>query len=234
MCGRYAVTLPPEAMRQLFLFDGLPNLGPRWNVAPTQDVPVIRRGAGDHRRVLVMLRWGLVPRFARALTGPPLINARIETLLEKPTFRDAAIKRRCLVPMDHYYEWTSAPGSKIKQPWAIARVDGQPMAAAGIAETWTGPDGARVESVAIITRAAAPEIAMIHDRMPAEVGIEDLDPWLDPACPAVEALARIAGPSAPRAARKVSRRLNHVRAEGADLMTPDETPESPETPETPA
>ncbi len=180
------MTLPVEAMRQLFQADGSPNLAPRLDIRPTTQVPVIRAGANRSRQI-AQLRWGFVPRFAKAIDSKPLINARAETVAEKPTFRDAFAKRRCLVPMDYYYEWQAprdglAPGPKsAKQAYAIGRADGAILAAAGIWEAWLQSDGSVLESLAILTMAAAAEIAHIHDRMPVEIEANDFDLWLDPA-----------------------------------------------------
>jgi putative SOS response-associated peptidase YedK len=179
MCGRYAVTLPVEAMRQLFRADGSPNLAPRLDIRPTTQVPVIRAGTNGTRQI-AQLRWGFVPRFAKAIDTKPLINARAETVADKPTFRDAFAKRRCLVPMDYYYEWQTQGSKMPKQAYAIGRADGTPFAAAGIWEAWAQSDGSVLESLAILTKAAAAEIAHIHDRMPVEIAADDFELWLDP------------------------------------------------------
>ncbi len=181
MCGRYAVTLPLEAMRQLFQFDGQPNLAPNLDVRPTDLVPVIRHD-GQNRRQIITLRWGFVPRFAKSIDPKPLINARAETARDKPSFSEAMRSRRCLVPMDFYYEWQTDPTSPkpVKKPFAIGRADGAMMAAAGLWEVWRTADGQILESMAILTRAPDPEIADIHDRMPIEIESGDIEAWLDP------------------------------------------------------
>jgi putative SOS response-associated peptidase YedK len=177
MCGRYAVTLPLEAMRQLFRFEGHPNLMPNRDIRPTDQVPVIRREALG--RTLVLMRWGLVPRFAATIGPKPLINARAETLSEKPSFNQSLDRRRCLVPMDFYYEWKKTTGPK-GLPFIIQREDETMMAAAGLWDTWRDPDGKILESMAIITTVPAAEIADIHDRMPVMIEADDYDLWLDP------------------------------------------------------
>jgi putative SOS response-associated peptidase YedK len=176
MCGRYAVTLPLEAMRQLFRFDGQPNLMPNRDIRPTDPVPVIRQEAIG--RTLVLMRWGLVPRFSAAIGPKPLINARAETLTEKPSFSQSLDRRRCLVPMDYYYEWKKTTGPK-GIPFIIQREDEAMMAAAGLWDTWRGPDGRMLDSMAIITTTPDPEISDIHDRMPVMIEPEDYDLWLD-------------------------------------------------------
>ena len=144
MCGRYSITSPPEALARLFGPLGpLPNLAPRYNVAPTQDAPVVRLAAAGARR-LVMLRWGLVPSWSKGPgAGPLLINARSDTVQAKPSFRDAFRQRRCLVPADGFYEWKVE--GREKQPWRVQRADGAPFAFAGLWESWAGSQGERVE-----------------------------------------------------------------------------------------
>ncbi len=149
MCGRYDITTPVAALARLFGFEDLPNLEPRYNVAPTQTVPVVGL-AKDGRRSLKMLRWGLVPSWAKDLgIGAKLINARAETLAEKPAFRAAYARRRCLVPASGFYEWQASPagspGGKVKQPWRIRRRDDAPFAFAGLFEMWKGPPDAPPE-----------------------------------------------------------------------------------------
>ena len=187
MCGRYSLTSPVEAMRALFGFDELPNLQPRYNIAPTQDVPVIR-GREDGGRELTMLRWGLVPSWAKEVTASaPLINARGETVAEKPSFRDAFAKRRCLMPADGFYEWRKAEAGA-KQPYRIALPDDTPFAFAGIWERWQSAQGEVLESCALITTAASPQIADIHHRMPVILKPETYDSWLaQPSLPLIAA-----------------------------------------------
>ena len=178
MCGRYSLTSPVEAMANLFEFSERPNLAPRYNVAPTQDVPVVLR-QDDGSRALCLMRWGLVPHWAKDIGSAPLINARAETVADKPSFRASFRKRRCLVPADGYYEWqTTAPG---KQPYRIVLKDGGLFAFAGLWDRWTAPDGGVVLSCAFLTLAPNPMLAAIHDRMPAILPPEAYAAWLDPA-----------------------------------------------------
>lgn len=180
MCGRYSITSPPEAVRRVFGYPEQPNFPPRYNIAPTQPVPIVRRAAaGEGRREFVLVRWGLVPSWAREIGSKPLINARSETVADKPAFRGAFRHRRCLVPADGYYEWWRG-GSGRPQPYNIRRKDGGLFAMAGIWETWVGADGSELDSMAILTRAATPVLRPIHDRMPCVVRNEDFDAWLDP------------------------------------------------------
>ena len=182
MCGRYSVTLPPESIRRLFQYGNRPNLRARYNIAPTQPAPVVRvrEAASSGDRELLELRWGLVPSWAREPgDGPLMINARLETVAEKPAFRDAFRSRRCLVPADGFYEWKRE--DKAKQPFRIHPADGGPVGFAGVWERWTGREGEVVESFAILTTEAQGAIREIHDRMPVMLDPSAFDAWLDPA-----------------------------------------------------
>lgn len=175
MCGRYVVTSPPEALRQAFGYAEQPNFPPRYNIAPTQPVPVVtlENGARHFR----LMRWGLLPSWVKDPAKFSLvINARGESVLEKPAFKAAMRRRRCLLPADGYYEWQALPGRK--QPFFIRHQSGRPFAMAGLAETWTGPDGEEMESVAIITTAARDEMAHLHHRVPVVIAPPDFESWL--------------------------------------------------------
>ena len=220
MCGRYAVTLPPEAMRRIFGFVEQPNFPPRFNVAPTQPVPIVRRGA-DGLRHFALVRWGLVPAWAREVGQKPLINARAETIADKPSFRSAFRRRRCLVPADGFYEWqTRATGRK--QPFFIRRRDGRPMAFAGIWEHWQTPEGSELESCAIVTTDANAALRPIHARMPAILEEAAWEVWLDPdERRAPDALATLApAPDTLLEAIPVSTRVNAVANDDAGLVAP--------------
>lgn len=175
MCGRYSITTPPDALRQLFAFDDLPNLAPRYNLAPTQSAPVVRVENG--RRRLDLLTWGLVPSWSREAGGAsaPLINARAETVAEKPSFREAFAARPCLVPADGYYEWQAAIGGK--QAMRLELTERRPFAFAGLWECWHRHGESR-ETFTIVTTAAAPGIAHIHHRMPVILTADVFTPWL--------------------------------------------------------
>ncbi len=178
MCGRYSVTTPLEAMRQSFDFIGGLNLAPRYNIAPTQDVPVIRGGADG--RELATMRWGLVPSWAKDLSiGARMINARIETVKEKPSFRAAFRRRRCLIPADGFYEWKTIAGAK--QPFRIGFKDNRPFVFAGLWETWSDPGGDEIRTCTILTTEASEKLRPIHHRMPVILQPDLFEPWLDPA-----------------------------------------------------
>ena len=176
MCGRYSITSAPEAIRALFGYDEQPNFPPRYNVAPTQPVPIVRLDGG--RRHFALVRWGLIPSWVKdPKTFTLLINARGETLIDKPAFRAAMRRRRCLFPADGFYEWKA--GHDRKRPFYIRRKDGTPMAFAGLWETWMGPNGEEMETATIITTAANRALMSLHDRMPAIIDPAAFDMWLD-------------------------------------------------------
>jgi putative SOS response-associated peptidase YedK len=177
MCGRYAVTLPPEAMATLFGSADRPNLQPRWNVAPTQTAPMVAIGKAGDRRI-VMARWGLKPAWMeKDLPTGPLFNARSETISSKPSFAKAFARKRCLVPADGFYEWQKE--GKTRTPFFVARPDRQPVAFAGLWES--APDGAGgiLVSMCIATAPAPQSFAAIHDRFPVVLEPENWQCWLD-------------------------------------------------------
>ena len=185
MCGRYAITLLPEAMARLLGADwkdgAVPNLAPSWNVAPTTQCPVAANGRDG--RTLLIMRWGLIPFFTRDSRKLPLmINARSETVREKPSFRTLwAKRRRCLVPADGFFEWT--PKDEAKQPYFFRRKDGEPMVMGGLWDQWKGPDG-DVLSFCIISTGANETMKPVHHRSPLILERDDRDRWLaedDPA-----------------------------------------------------
>jgi len=180
MCGRYSFTLPPEAIRALFrVLTGL-NLQPRYNIAPTQAVPVIGLEPSGER-ALKMFRWGLIPRCSKTMpNGAPLINARSEGIAGSRTFGDAFRKRRCLVPADGFYEWSKDKSLKDRRPWRIVDPDRPAFAFAGLWEGWRNPEGETIRSFAIVTTSANAKLSHVHDRMPVMLKSEDEGAWLDP------------------------------------------------------
>jgi putative SOS response-associated peptidase YedK len=187
MCGRYLIVSAPEAMRRLFGYAEQPNFPPRYNVAPTQPIPIVRLHEGARQFALV--RWGLLPSWVKDPGNfTLLINARSETVNDKPAFRAAMKRRRCLIPADGFYEW-QRDGDR-KRPFAIRPVDRNMVAFAGIWETWCGPNGEELESAAILTTAANRRLTPIHDRMPVVVPPEGFALWLD--CAQVDAAAAAA------------------------------------------
>jgi putative SOS response-associated peptidase YedK len=183
MCGRYTVrSIQPVA--ELFGISLPPEFQPRFNIAPTQDVLVVRSVAADAARAPArrgdLLRWGLVPSWAQdPSVGNRMINARAETAAERPAFRDAMRRRRCLVPADGFYEWQKQEGSKRKQPHLIRMKGDRPFAFAGLWDTWRRGDEP-LESFTILTTSPNELVRPIHDRMPVIISCEDYDRWLDP------------------------------------------------------
>jgi len=223
MCGRYASTLPAAAIARLFHVTGtLPERAPSWNIAPSQAVPVVRRHPPTGARHLDLLRWGFLPHWtpeARAARRP--INARAETVATAPMWRDAFARRRCLVPADAFYEWRAAQGlaARGKQPYAIARADGAPLALGGLWDSWRGQDGKIVRSFAIVVTAANATMAPIHDRMPVILEEPDWPLWLGETEGEAAALLRPAAEGVLRV-WPVSRAVNTPRNDGPALLTP--------------
>lgn len=220
MCGRYSLTTPAEAVRRVFGYTERPNLMPRTNIAPTQDVAAVRLG-DDRARHFVSLRWGLIPSWAKDATiASKMINARGETVAEKPAFRAAFRARRCLIPADGFYEWKTEGG--VKQPYRIARADREPFAFAGLWERWEkAPDGVPVETSTIITTDANETLQAIHHRMPVILASADFAAWLDPAAKPAD-LQALLRPFPPQdlVAYRVSRRVNAVANDDLSLIEP--------------
>ncbi len=199
MCGRFAITTPPDAVRRLFGYEDDPSFPPRHNIAPTQPIPIVRaeRCAGSIVRRFALVRWGFIPAFAKdAKAFPLLFNARCEGIDAKPSFRHALRRRRCLVPADAFYEWQRAGGKADARPYLARRADGAPMGLAAIWETWQGPDGEEVDTACLITTDANGTSAAIHPRLPAIIEPAAFTTWLDPdetAVGAALALLRPAG-----------------------------------------
>jgi len=220
MCGRMAITLPHEAMAQVF--DALPANDlpevPDYNVCPTVDVHTVVPSEG--RRLLRPMRWGLLPPWYKTPTdGPLLINARAETIVEKPAFRTAARERRCIVPASGFYEWTKdAEGTRF--PWYITRSDGRPIAFAGIWQVWERGD-ARLTTVAIVTTSANDSMSRIHHRMPVVLEEPDWPLWLGEAGHGAAVLMRAATEEA-LVFHRVGREVNSNRARGPGLIAPVE------------
>src|SRR6202158_836387 len=219
MCGRFVITSPPAALRQIFGYIEQPNFPPRHNIAPTQPIPVVivENGIAHFR----LMRWRLLPAWVkdpRQFTR--LINARAETVLDKPAFKNAMKRRRCLIPADGYYEW-QASGTP-KRPHFIHRRDGDPIGLAGLAETWIGPNGEELDTVAIVTAPASADLAALHHRVPVTIPPEHFELWLDCNAHDVDAImALLRGPDEGEFAwHEVSTRVNRVANDDAQLILP--------------
>jgi len=242
MCGRFVAVSSPALVAERFAVDEIDATvgeasAPDFNVAPRRNVLVVREH--EDRRVLSRLRWGLVPPWAKDPgAGDRMINARAETVADKPAYRRAFAKKRCIIPADGFYEWkrTGAPaggGKPVKQPYFIHRRDGEPLAFAGLWEVWKVPDDLRTElgagdgwlrSCAIVTGPANDVVAPIHDRMPVVLPESAWKEWLDPENHDVESLSRllVPAPSEWFEVYTVSRAVNNTRNNGPDLVLPME------------
>ena len=227
MCGRYLLTSPIEALRRVFGVTDAPiNLAPRWNIAPTTDCLIVR--LDDHAtRHFAMLRWGLVPGWARDTSGASrMINARGETVAEKPAYRDALRKRRCLVAADGFYEWPETGADR--RPVLFRRHDLAPFAFAGLWESWRRPEGGRLETFTIVNTEARAAMRVFHHRVPIVLDAEQQARWLDPAA---DPAALVAGPAFEDfAAQRVSTRVNSVRNDDAGCVAPAGPPAPDEAP----
>lgn len=180
VCGRYRLSAKERYLRDHFGLDEDPTWTPRWNIAPTQPVPIIRQHPKEPKRTFSLVRWGLIPYWAKdASIGFRTINGMSETAAEKPAFRDAMKRRRCLIPADGFYEWLRI-SSKEKQPYNFGMADDSVFAFAGLWERWRDPASEIVETCTILTTKPNSLVADVHDRMPAIVSADDYDLWLDP------------------------------------------------------
>ncbi len=223
MCGRFALYTPKEAVVRLFGLQAVPDLRARYNIAPTQSVLAVREDEPGTREAL-MLRWGLVPFWAKdPAIGNRMINARGETVAEKPAFRQAFRRRRCLIPADGFYEWQKVPGGK--QPWFIGARDDALLAFAGLWERWDARGTEEpLESCTIITTAANATLAPLHDRMPVILHSGLWDSWLSGTTGAAD-LSGMLRPASNQllAARPVSRRVNSPANDDPGLLAEDGT-----------
>jgi putative SOS response-associated peptidase YedK len=229
MRGRYAVTSAPEAIRTLFGYAEQPDFPPRYNVAPTQPIAIVRMV--DGRRQFALVRWGLLPSWVQDPKNfSLLINARGESVMDKPAFKAAMKYRRCLVPANGFYDWKAS--ATRRQPYYVRAKSRQPLAFAGLWETWTGPNGEELETAAIVTTRANRALADIHDRMPVIVPPDAFDLWLN--CNAVD--AETAGtliapaPEDLLEAYEVSSAVNRTANDHAQLVEPNSATESEPVP----
>lgn len=217
MCGRYAVTSAPEAIRALFGYPEQPNFPPRYNVAPTQPIAIVR--LLDGKRQFALVRWGLLPSWVKDPKNFSLvINARGESLTDKPAFSAAVKRRRCLVPADGFYEWKTSKGRN--QPYFVRAKSGGPIAFAGLWETWMGPNGEELETAAIVTTRANRTLADIHERMPVVVPPDAFNLWLDCANVDVETAMTLVAPAREAAleAYEVSTAVNRTANDNPKLI----------------
>ncbi|MHB1110202.1 MAG: SOS response-associated peptidase [Devosia sp.] len=221
MCGRYAYILPPDAMLALFKIFNELLYPPRYNIVPTQPIVAIWEQQG--KRTGQLVRWGFVPGWVKDPRDfPLLVNARAESMAEKPAFRTALKHRRCVIPASGYYEWMKGPDGS-KQPCYITQVDDRPMAFAGLYSTWVGPEGEEVDTAAIVTVEPNLEISSVYDRMPAILRGEDaVDRWLDTRKVGTSEARLLAVPPPPGTMKyhPVGKAIGSSTAEGPELIRP--------------
>ncbi len=220
MCGRMAITLPPDAMSQLFSAapaNDLPPV-PNYNICPTNQVHIVT-SAEEGQRKLGAMRWGLIPHwYKKPNDGPLLINARAETIAEKPAFRAAVRERRGIIVASGFYEWTKSEDDG-RDPWYITRQDAAPLAFAAIWQDWKQPDGSRLASCAVVTTAAIGKMTALHSRVPVILAEADWPLWLGEAGKGAAALMQPAAEDLLHWHR-VDRAVNSNRATGAALVAP--------------
>jgi putative SOS response-associated peptidase YedK len=221
MCGRYRLSRRKQLIEEYFDSAGEEDWSPRYNVAPTQLVPVIRQNPKEPRRELSLVRWGLIPWWAKdSSVAASMINARSETAATKPAFRDALKFRRCLIPADGFYEWGKT--GKTKQPYCFEVNDGQLFAFAGIWERRKDPGGKLLETCSILTTTPNAVTATVHDRMPVILGSDNYDVWLDPGTKNSDAAADLLKPLDARlmSCYPVSNRVNHAGNDDEECSMP--------------
>jgi putative SOS response-associated peptidase YedK len=222
MCGRFTLVTPVDTLVEDFKISKAPKIGPRYNIAPTQDAPAVVMAKAQGEREFRLMRWGLVPGWAKdPAIGSRMINARAETISEKPSFRTALKKRRCLILADGFYEWIKE--GKSKQPHHIRMANGKPFAMAGLWERWEKEGFAPIDSCVIITTEANEMMAPLHHRMPVILEPEDYETWLDPDNQDVERILPMLKqyPSEKMEAIRVSKKVNNPTNDTAECLEPE-------------
>jgi putative SOS response-associated peptidase YedK len=221
MCGRYRLSKRKQMVEEYFdTTSNEADWNPRYNIAPTQPVPVIRQNPKEPRRELSLLRWGLIPSWAKGASGAPLINARSETAATTPAFRDALKLRRCLIPADGFYEWQRS--GKAKQPYCFEVNAGELFAFAGLWDRWKNPNGQWLKSCSILTTTPNAVTSAVHDRMPVILGRSDYDLWLDPGMKDAITVSELLKPydALQMQCFPISLRINHVANDDEECSTP--------------
>jgi putative SOS response-associated peptidase YedK len=220
MCGRYRLSRRKQIVEEYFDVASDDDWTPHYNIAPTQAVPVIRQNPKEPKREMSLMRWGLIPSWAKSLSGAPLINARSETATTMPAFRDPMKFRRCLVPADGFYEWLRK--GKAKQPYCFEINQGEMFGFAGLWDRWKDPNGQWTESCLILTTTPNAVTSVVHDRMPVILDRADYDLWLDPGMIDTQTVCEMLRPYDSQAMRcyPVSSRVNHVINDDAECSMP--------------
>jgi putative SOS response-associated peptidase YedK len=226
MCGRFALKTPVPSLREAMHFDNTPAARPRYNIAPSQEVLVVR--LHGRTRQAEWMRWGLIPHWAKDPDiGRRMINARAETVTEKPAYRDSFQRRRCLIPADGFYEWQAVKG-RGKQPHFLRRTDGRPIAFAGLWDEWSDPAGRAIRSCTIITVDAVGPAARVHHRMPAVLPEESWPVWLNADTDAEELMRRLLPPAdLPLEAYPVDKQVNSPENDSPALIEPTDADDAP-------
>ena len=221
MCGRFTLFEADKILSREFDVSGFPPQSPRYNIAPSQPIAVVRAPPAGSGRELALLRWGLIPSWSKdRAIGNRLINARAETAREKPSFRNAFRRHRCLIPASGFYEWQRQ--ERGKQPYFVRMRDERLFAFAGLWDRWESPDEGAIETCTILTTAANAVLAPIHDRMPVILPPTEYARWLDPALPNTDSLAPLLVPFPPEEmlASPVSHRVNAPTVDDEKCITP--------------
>jgi putative SOS response-associated peptidase YedK len=224
MCGRYRLSRRKQIVEECFdTVSGDEDWAPRYNIAPTQPIPVIRQNPKEPRREMSLMRWGLIPSWSKDVSGAAvMINARSETASTKPAFRDPFTSRRCLIPADGFYEWKRT--GKSKQPYCFEVDGGELFAFAGLWDRWKDPSGQWTRSCSILTTTPNAVTSSVHDRMPVILDRDDYDLWLDPGMTNVDGVSHLLKPYDAQSMRSypVSTRVNSVVNDDAECSAPVE------------
>jgi putative SOS response-associated peptidase YedK len=230
MCGRYRLSRRKQIIDEHFdSVSGEEDWSPRYNVAPTQPVPIIRQNPKEPVRHLSLVRWGLIPSWTKDTSkAAMMINARSETAATKPAFREALKSRRCLLPADGFYEWSR--NGKAKQPFCFEVNEGSLFAFAGLWDRWKDPKGTWLESCSILTTIPNAVTSAVHDRMPVILDPSNYDVWLDPGMTNIDAARELLRPFDARLMRcyPISERVNHSANDDAECSTPTEFSQPPQ------
>jgi len=220
MCGRFVLENTPEQLMKVYRLSSRPDLSPRYNITPSQQIAVVRQQNGGDRE-MVMMQWGLIPSWAKdPAIGYKMINARSETAHEKPSFKQALRSRRCIVPVSGFYEWEKKGKEKI--PHYIHLRDGDIMSLAGLWETWKSPEGERLETCTILTTAANSLLKPLHDRMPVVLHNEEFNLWFNRDVDDINLLAELfhSYPSDRLEEHIVSKKVNSPSNDSPECIVP--------------
>jgi putative SOS response-associated peptidase YedK len=221
MCNRYRLTHSKQYLAERFEAEDEVDVHPRYNIAPTQQVLTVRKEHGEKTRHFTTMRWGLIPSWAKdTAMSTRTLNARSETVMKMPAFRESILRKRCLIPADGFYEWQKM--GSVKQPYCFEVGEGEVFALAGLWDEWTNPEGEVIESCTILTTGPNFLVGDLHDRMPVIVSSDKYETWLDPDVTDFEAVRDILKPYDANLMRRypVSRKLNNSKVDDAEAASP--------------